>query len=358
MSIMVRCGACETAFKVSDGCAGKKGRCTRCGAVVEVPGAKEAPPPGRKEDDPSESGWEPEAMPSPITPESEGGGGAPGGDRMDENKSSPAPVEDPGSPATGSASEEESRSPEKATPVAVLDGEAQEDASAPPPSEEDGDPTACPVSDHDPPLCDEVLPVERRESAPLAVKRQLSAIHSLVERGQFLEAMQALKGIDRSAGGHPGHRYLQGLAYAGLGNYPHALDNLRLAIEGGVRTPAAYAAKGKAELELGRHVEAIESMDTALDAAGTDIPDYMADLAKAYDGASMRQDAVATWNALAKISPNHPALVERKRIKEEQQTRKHAQDVQSAMLQMQKEQRASDTACWICIVLRILLECM
>ena len=83
----------------------------------------------------------------------------------------------------------------------------------------------------------------------------------------------------------------------------------------------------------------------------------MADLALAYEGASMKQDAYATWNALKQINPNHPAIVERQRLREQRREHKHARDSQTAMVQMQKEQRASDTACWICILLRCLLEC-
>ncbi|GAB4150745.1 MAG: hypothetical protein Tsb009_25730 [Planctomycetaceae bacterium] len=192
----------------------------------------------------------------------------------------------------------------------------------------------------------------------LAAKKQLSSIQRMVDAGRYVEATRALKSIQGKAGNHPAYHYLNGLAYAGLGNYPHALDSLSRAASGGMRTPELYAAKGEAELELGHYTSAIDSLDTALDLAGTDVPDYMANLAKAYDGARMRQDARATWNALSQISPNHPALLERKRRRQERRERKHERDVQDAMLQMQKEQRASDTACWICIILRCLLECL
>jgi predicted Zn finger-like uncharacterized protein len=193
---------------------------------------------------------------------------------------------------------------------------------------------------------------------PLVPTRELTVIKSMVDRGSYVDAIQALRQIEPQLNNHPGFYFLNGLAYVGLGNYPHALDNLTRAIDGGVRTPEAYASKGKAELELGQWTGAVDSLDMALELAGTDIPDYIADLAKAYDGAQMSHDAAVTWSALAQISPNHPALVQRKREREEKQIRRRNEQVQEASLQMQKEQRASDTAFWICIILRILLECL
>ncbi|MCH8829019.1 MAG: hypothetical protein IID45_05520, partial [Planctomycetes bacterium] len=192
----------------------------------------------------------------------------------------------------------------------------------------------------------------------LSPKKQLASIKNMVDAGKYMEATRALKSVQGNAANHPGYFYLSGLTYVGLGNYPHALDNLNRAAAGGMKSPELFAAKGEAELELGHFSTAIDSLDQALDLAGTDVPDYMANLAKAYDGARMRQDARATWAALAQISPNHPALIERKRSREERRSRKHDRDVQGAMVQMQKEQRASDTACWICIILRCLCECM
>ena len=225
--------------------------------------------------------------------------------------------------------------------------------AAPPPPAADARPQPPPAAAP----TGQILPAAPGQAAPAASSQRLALVNEMVERGKFLEATQALRELQASAGNHPGYYYLAGLANAGLGNYPLALDNMGRAISGGVRTARAYAAKGKAELETGRAVEAIESFDTALDLAGTDVPDYMADLAKSYEIAKMPRDAAATWNALASINPNHPALLERKRHKEERRSQRHGQQVQQAMLTMQKERRASDTACWVCIILRILLEC-
>src|SRR5262249_25437507 len=142
----------------------------------------------------------------------------------------------------------------------------------------------------------------------VSIQQQLQAINGMVEGRRYLDAAQALKQISPQATGNPGYHYLAGMAYSGLGNNPHALDHLERAVQGGIRNPTVFAAKGHAELELGRYSNAIESLDTALDMAGTDVPDYMADLARAYDGARMPKDAGATWAALAQINPNHPAL--------------------------------------------------
>ena len=128
--------------------------------------------------------------------------------------------------------------------------------------------------------------------------------------------------------------------------------------------PPVYAAKGKAELELGQFAPAIQSLDTALDIAGTDVPDYMADLAKAYEGARMPRDAASTWAApRPDRSPGQSSRgvrrpTGRERTKQLERTQKMEEQRTQAMMQMQKEQKASDTACWICIILRILLECM
>jgi hypothetical protein len=199
--------------------------------------------------------------------------------------------------------------------------------------------------------------VPAKPLSPVAM-RELTAVKTLIERGNHLDALKVLSSAEPGLANHPGAHYLTGLAYAGLGNFPHALDSLTCAVQGGIRNPEAYAAKGRAELELGQPAAAIESLDAALELAGTDVPDYMAYLAKAYDGAKMPRDAAATWSALAQISPNHPVLIERKRQKDEAQAKRESTQTQQAMLQMQKEQRASDTACWICILLRIILECM
>lgn len=204
----------------------------------------------------------------------------------------------------------------------------------------------------------EVLPVKREDISAIAPPRELTAIKLMVDQGNHLKAVQALKRVEASLGNHPGYHYIKGLAYLGLGNYQQALDGLILAINSGVSNPEVFAAKGQAEVELSKYVAAVESLDTALELAGIDVPDYMALLAKAYDGAKMPRDAMSTWSALAVISPNHPALIERKRQKEEIRARRHSEQTEQAMLQMQKEQRASDTACWICIILRILLECL
>lgn len=191
----------------------------------------------------------------------------------------------------------------------------------------------------------------------VANQRDIAIVVNMVERGKYLEAIQALKGMEASGASHPAFHYVRGLAFAGLGNNPQALESLTQAINGGIQNSQVYATKGRVELQLKHYAASIESLDTALEVAGTDVPDYMADLAKAYDGAKMPRDAAATWSALKQINPNHPALVEREQKKAELATRQHNVQVQEAMLQMQKEQKASDTACWICIILRCLLEC-
>jgi len=204
----------------------------------------------------------------------------------------------------------------------------------------------------------EILPVKRADLTAITPPRELTAIKLMVDQGNHLKAVQALKRVEASLGNHPGYHYVRGLAYLGLGNYQQALDGLILAINSGVSNPEVFAAKGQAEVELSKYVAAVESLDTALELAGIDVPDYMALLAKAYDGAKMPRDAMSTWSALAVISPNHPALIERKRQKKEIRASRHSEQTEQAMLQMQKEQRASDTACWICIILRCLLECL
>ena len=204
----------------------------------------------------------------------------------------------------------------------------------------------------------EILPVKRADLSAIAPPRELTAIKLMVDQGYHLKAVQALQRVEANLGNHPGYHYVRGLAYLGLGNYQQALDGLILAINSGVSNPEVFAAKGQAEVELSKYVAAVESFDTALELAGIDVPDYMALLARAYDGAKMPRDALSTWSALAVISPNHPALIERKRQKEEMRARRHSEQTEQAMLHMQKEQRASDTACWVCIILRILLECL
>src|SRR5664279_3759318 len=46
MSISVTCSACTASFKVKDEFAGRRGRCPKCSAIVQVPAvASPAPPP-------------------------------------------------------------------------------------------------------------------------------------------------------------------------------------------------------------------------------------------------------------------------------------------------------------------------
>ena len=59
-----------------------------------------------------------------------------------------------------------------------------------------------------------------------ALPQQLKAINTLVEQRRFVEATQALKPLSEMASGNPGYHYLAGMAFSGLGNYPHALDHL------------------------------------------------------------------------------------------------------------------------------------
>lgn len=202
------------------------------------------------------------------------------------------------------------------------------------------------------------LPATRAPTDGSAVQSQLVKVNQMVESGRYLEATQALNSISAEASSNPGYYYLLGLAYSGLGNYPHALDNFNRAVAAGVRTPKAFYVKGQAELNLGQYPAAVESLDAAIELAGTDVPDYIADLARAYDGARMPRDAAATWGALQRINPSHPAILERQRKKEEGASRRHNERTQRAMLQMQREKRSSDTACWVCLILRCLLECM
>ena len=359
MSIRFNCDSCGNPLKAGEELVGKKAKCRKCGAVVTVPSsAAEEPlaPVSVVPDQPAP----PRVQPPPAAPRPAAPAGPAGATTLEcggcGRTVKVKPDQPGGARCMYCGAVIEVRSPAMDVPpipVAPPMGGAAPVGHPFPVS-----PTAAPPlpADGSPPMA-EILPATRPGGEPVGV-RELATINTMVESGRYLEATQALRSIEHEAQGHPGFHYLCGLAYAGLGNYPHALDHLSRAISGGVQSPAAYAAKGKAELELAQFVPAIESLDAALDLAGTDIPDYMADLARAYDGAKMPRDAAATWNALAQISPNHPALLERKRAKEEGRARRHDHQVQEAMVQMQKEQRASDTACWICIILRCLLECM
>jgi tetratricopeptide (TPR) repeat protein len=309
MAISFQCASCGKSFQVGQELAGKKAKCSKCGTIIVVPLASVGD---------AATPMSPEVVAARIpTP--------------------PAPVSSSMPPVRAGA---------VGNPQSVFAPQTDQDDYG--------------VSGEMrmPPMAQMLPAVRSAGGGALSADPSLAAVNNLLDRGRYVEATQALQGLAPDARNHPGYYYLGGLAYAGLGNYPHALDCLSRAIEAGVRTPNVYAAKGHAELQLGQHAAAIESLDTALDLAGTDVPDYMADLARAYDGANMRQDAAATWNALSQISPNHPALVERAREREQRNMAKRSGDVQMAMLQMQKEQRASDTACWVCIILRILLECM
>jgi tetratricopeptide (TPR) repeat protein/DNA-directed RNA polymerase subunit RPC12/RpoP len=308
MAISFQCASCGKSFQVGQELAGKKAKCSKCGTIIVVPLATAG-----------------EAA-TPVSPEVVA-----------------ARIPTPPAPASSSL-----------PPVRAATGGSVPPMITPQMADDYGVAGEMRM----PPLAQMLPAVRPAAGGALSADPSLAAVNNLLDRGRYVEATQALQSLAPDARNHPGYYYLGGLAYAGLGNYPHALDCLTRAIEAGVRTPNVYAAKGNAELQLGQHAAAIESLDAALDLAGTDVPDYMADLAKAYDGANMRQDAAATWNALAQISPNHPALVERARQREDRNVAKRSGDVQMAMLQMQKEQRASNTACWVCIILRILLECM
>lgn len=187
---------------------------------------------------------------------------------------------------------------------------------------------------------------------------ELEAANSMISAGKYVEVLQVLQGLAHQAEAYPIYYYLCGVSYSGLGNYANALSNYTRVIEEGMHTAPAYAAKGQAELALGHYAAAVQSMDRALDLAGTDVPDYMACLARAYEGLNMHQDATVTWNALSQINPNHPALVQKQQNAATMASQAESLQMQESMLQMQKEQRASDTACWICVILRCLLECL
>ena len=49
----VKCGSCDSVFQVPDGFSGRRGKCPKCGAVMELPGVKAAPPKKRPADEPS-----------------------------------------------------------------------------------------------------------------------------------------------------------------------------------------------------------------------------------------------------------------------------------------------------------------
>lgn len=308
MSIKFHCTGCGKELTAPEGMAGRKAKCKVCTTITIIP----AP----------ESGDEDEIALSPL----------------DDDPSAAAPP-----PAQ----------PIRVTPRAAA-----------------GPMAGIPLEDDDLPMA-EVVPTPYAPAAGGGLvaanvgaaglqnfEKKLQAINAMVDNGRYLEATSALRQVAHQGNGNPGYHYLAGMAFSGLGNHPHALDHLSRAIDGGIRNPEVFAAKGKAELALGRYPNAIESLDAALDLAGTDVPDYMADLARAYDGAKMTKDAGATWAALAQINPSHPALLERERQQLEKKSRRQQEQAAQAMVQMQKEQRASDTACWICIILRILLECM
>lgn len=339
MSISFACDSCGKSFTVDDSLAGRKAKCKNCQAPIVVPGGDDPIPVAPMLDD------------EPMTAEVVQAEVVSGDDKIEFQ------CEFCGTTMRVRPDLAGKRGKCKSCQAAItVPSGGDDEYSFATEVEEYSDDFADDFSD--PPAAPAAMTTGGSSGGGLAAKKQLGSIQRMVDAGRYVEATRALKQIQGKAGNHPGFHYLSGVAYVGLGNYPHALDSLSRAATGGMRTPELYAAKGEAELELGHYAMAIDSLDTALELAGTDVPDYMANLAKAYDGARMRQDARVTWNALKQISPNHPALVERERRREERRARKHDRDVQDAMLQMQKEQRASDTACWICIILRCLLECL
>ena len=315
MSIVFQCGGCGKELKAPPEMAGRKAKCKVCATITPIP----TPAAGGFDDD---IGLMPLDDPAPVS------------------AFTPAPAPIRVAPKA---------KPRPSNPYGGI------------PLDDDAD--DLPMADYAPapgamPAGAAGVPSRIASAGTAVLQKQMRNAEAMVGAGRYVEAAQALKQIAHQAGGDPGYHYLAGMAYAGLGNHPHALDHLAKAGAAGIRNPDLYAAKGRAELALGRFPDAIESLDTALDLAGTDVPDYMAELARAYDGAKMKQDAGATWAALAQINPNHPALLERERTQLEKQARRQQTQAAQAMVQMQKEQRASDTACWICIILRILLECL
>jgi hypothetical protein len=314
MAIKFQCQGCGKDLTAPDGMGGRKAKCKVCATITVIP---TPPPPSLDDDDIA------------LAP-------------LDEDEvAPPAPPPIPTRPVR--VAPKAAAGPIGGIPLEDDDDIPMADMVAPPPSPAAG------------------AGLARAGAAgggSPVFRRQLRSINEMVVQRRYLEAAQALRMIAHEGNGNPGYHYLAGMAYAGLGNHPNALDHLNHAVQSGIRNPELLAAKGKAELELGRHSDAISSLDAALDLAGTDVPDYMADLARAYEGARMPKDAGATWAALARINPNHPALLQREKELVEKKHRRHQEQAAQAMVQMQKEQRASDTACWICLIIRILLECL
>ncbi|MCH8829018.1 MAG: hypothetical protein IID45_05515 [Planctomycetes bacterium] len=185
--------------------------------------------------------------------------------------------------------------------------------------------------------------------------KELQQIAGNIDYGQYREANNRLKSIRDRHRDDVLYEYLCGLVGVGLGNYIPALDQLEAAAAGGISTPALFAARGKAELELGRYSAAITALDEALVLIGKPEINYLANLAKAYEGANMRQEAKSTWKLLADIAPRHPDLIEHNVEREERRARRRRDpDTQRAMDDMETEPERSGPTCWVTTVLRFL----
>jgi tetratricopeptide (TPR) repeat protein len=166
-----------------------------------------------------------------------------------------------------------------------------------------------PLGARDKVLADQSLD-EETDAGTQLTKGEVNSIMSMIQNEKYMDAVQALRALKQRALGNPIFHYLCGLTYDGLGNHAQALENLKKAIDRGVYTPLAHAACGRAQLHLGDFEAAIKSLNVALELADSDVPDFLADLARAYRKSNNAKDEAKAWNRLREVDPTHPALRE------------------------------------------------
>jgi curved DNA-binding protein CbpA len=171
----------------------------------------------------------------------------------------------------------------------------------------------------------------------------IDQVYSLIDQRLFAKAHDLVDNLLSGDGSNPSLYAVKALIYLEQDNNYSAVSSFEVAMSHGLQDPDAYFVYGVSLIEVKRYGEAINVIQKAMNIRG-EVPNYLANMAIAYELDGQKERAKGTWNRLEQVDPTNPVLQQRKQVWQ----------VGSSYVD---KQEAKQNACFLCILLECIFDC-
>ena len=192
-------------------------------------------------------------------------------------------------------------------------------------------------------IYDERLGTSSSDSAYSSASTGINEIYSLIDQRLFARAHDLVDNMIASNASDPSLHAIKGYIYVEQDNNYSAVGSFETAMRHGLQDPDSFFVYGTSLIGVKKYREAIDIIQKSIDIRG-EVPNYLANIAIAYELDGQKERAKSTWNRLEQIDSSNPILQQRKQV-------------WKVGAGYHGKQETAVKACWACYIIECFFDC-